>query len=481
MGRAVSVATPFEERLVDAVGPIVVKEVRQGLRGRVFGIFFALMLLGCLVAALAAMAEARYGFDSDLGERYFALFLGWLGLVEFFVIPFTAFRSTLREREDETWVLLALTGLGGRRIVRGKVASALSQGLLYASACAPFVLFSYYLNGVSIPTLLVALAMTAAWTVFLVALGVALGTQAHSPRGRAGAHFVAIALLGAMTFAGVGFAVVLADEGERALRDDDFLVFLVTFFGYVLTCSWLLVEGAAASLALPSEAASRGPRIALAVQVVVACALGAAALAAFDGPKEGAAIGSALVALHLALAGTFAISEHDGPPRAHADRGGWLKPGALRGFLLLLVLEIVSTAVWVAVFPSLQGGDSGERRLHVLLAAPAYTMLYLSLAAVLGRATPLARFGEPVATRAAMISVVAAATIFPPILAVVTGNRADDTGWNVFNPFLGMVNFGDRLHRSDGRELLLALWAFSGMAVVAAIAVLRARDKVRHA
>lgn len=480
MGRAVT-ATPFEERLVDAVGPIVVKEVRQGLRGRVFGIFFALMLLGCLVAALAAMAEARFGFDNDLGERYFALFLGWLGVVEFFVIPFTAFRSTLREREDETWVLLALTGLGGRRIVRGKVASALSQGLLYASACAPFVLFSYYLNGVSIPTLLVALAMTAAWAVFLVALGVALGTQAHSRRGRAGVHFLAIALLGAMTFAGVGFAVVLAEEGERALRDEDFLTFLAVFFGYVLSCSWLLIEGAAASLALPSEAASRGPRLALAVQVVLACALGAGGLLVFEARKEGAAVASALVALHLAFAGTFAISEHDGPPRAHQGRGGWLKPGALRGFLLVLVLAIVSTAVWLAVFPSLDGGDSGERRMHVLLAAPAYALLYLALAAVLGRATPLARFGEPVATRAAMVALLAAGTIFPPIAAVVTGNRADETGWNVFNPLLGMVNFGERLHKSDGRELLLALGAFTAMAVVAALAVLRARDKVRHA
>lgn len=475
-----SVATPFEERLVDAVGPIVVKEVRQGLRGRVFSVAFALLLLGCLVAALAAMAEARYGFDDDLGERYFALFLGGLGVIEFFVIPFTAFRSTVREREDETWVLLALTGLGGRRIVRGKVVSALSQGLLYASACAPFVLFSYYLNGVSIPTLVLALVLTAAWTVLLVTLAVALGTQAQTRRGRTGAHLVAIGLLGILSMMGVAFAAVLADEGEKILRDDDVLAVLGGLAAFAVTTSWLLVEGAAASLALPTEAASRGPRIALAVQVVVACLGGSVALLYFDGPKEGAAIASAAVALQLAFTGTFAISEKDGAPRSHLHRGGWLRPGAFRSYLLVLVLAIVSTAVWASIFPSLSGSDYGERRLHVLLAGPAYTMLYLSLAAVVGRATPMRRLGEPVASRASMLGLVILGTVLTPILGVIFDKRADSVDWNVFNPVIGLVNFADRVHRQDGREWMLALWAFTGMAVIAACVVLKSRDGERH-
>jgi hypothetical protein len=479
VGGALSLATPFEERLVDAVGPIVVKEVRQGLRARIFGIAFGLLLVGCLVTAIAAMAEARYGFDDDLGQRYFALFMGGLGVLEFFVIPFTAFRSTVREREDETWVLLALTGLGGRRIVRGKVVSALSQGMLYASACAPFVLFSYYLNGVALPTLVAALLLAAAWTVFLVSLGVALGTQAHSRKGRAASHLFAIAALGGLAFMGVIFAAVLADEGERMMRDDAFLAFLLGMVGFTLSTAWLLVEGAAASLALPSEAASRGPRVVLTVQILASCAAGAAGLLYANASKEGAAILSVVVSLMLVFSGVFAISERDGAPRAHQSPG-WLKPGAVRSFWLVAVLLLVSTAVWASVFPSLKGSDYGARRLHVLLAGPAYVLLYLSLASILGRTTPLNRFGEPVATRAAMAGLVGVGSIFSPIVALVLGGRADDKEWNLFNPMLGMVNFADRIHEVEGREMLLVLWAFTAMAFIAATAVLKSRDGVRQ-
>jgi hypothetical protein len=475
----VSIATPFEERLVDAVGPIVVKEVRQGLRARIFGIAFALLLVGCLVAAIAAMAEARYGFDDDLGRRYFAIFLSALGVLEFFVIPFTAFRSTIREREDETWVLLALTGLGGARIVRGKVISALSQGMLYASACAPFVLFSYYLNGVALPTLVVALGLAAAWTVFLVALAVALGTQAATRKGRAGSHLVAIGLLLALSFMGIVFAAVLADEGERLMRENGFLAFLGGLGAFSVSTSWLLVEGAAASLALPTEAASRRPRVALTVQIVAACVVGAAGLVLGHAPKEGAAILSAVVSFMLVLTGTFAISEHDGAPRAH-QAPGWLKPGALRSYGLVAVLLLVSTAVWASVFPSLRGSDYGEHRMHVLLAGPGYVLFYLSLAAILGRSTPLARLGEPVATRVAMLGLVIVSTVFSPIAGLILGGSATSRTWTVLNPLFGMFNFADRIDEDLGREMLLVLWCSAAMACIAATVVLKARDGVRH-
>jgi hypothetical protein len=108
-------------------------------------------------------------------------------------------------------------------------------------------------------------------------------------------------------------------------------------------------------------------------------------------------------------------------------------------------------------------------------------MLYLSLAAVLGRATPLRRLGEPVASRVAMLGLVVLGTVLTPILGLIFDRRADSTDWNVFNPIIGMVNFGDRLHRQDGRELMLALWAFAGMAVIAACVVLKSRDGERHA
>ncbi len=129
-------AEQLSERAQEVVGPIVVKEVRQGLRARVFGVFFGLMLAACLVVAIIALATSS-AYDQG-GRDAFGAFLVALNVVCCFVIPYTAFRSMAREREDETWVLLALTGLGARSIVRGKWLSASAQAMLFASACAPF-------------------------------------------------------------------------------------------------------------------------------------------------------------------------------------------------------------------------------------------------------------------------------------------------------------------------------------------------------
>ena len=76
--------------------------VRQGLRAKVFAIFFGLLLLGCLVVALIAAAEFDRHSSIELGPDYFRLFLAAPAVVEFFVIPYTAFRAMSREREDET-------------------------------------------------------------------------------------------------------------------------------------------------------------------------------------------------------------------------------------------------------------------------------------------------------------------------------------------------------------------------------------------
>ena len=99
-------AVTWSERL----NPIVVKEVRQGLRTRVFWIFFGLMLFACLCISLIAWATAsELGFDG--GRGFFIAFYVCLSIVQFFIIPYTAYRSMAREREDETWVLLTARSL----------------------------------------------------------------------------------------------------------------------------------------------------------------------------------------------------------------------------------------------------------------------------------------------------------------------------------------------------------------------------------
>lgn len=427
------------ERLGEVVGPIVVKEVRQGLRARVFAIFFGLLLLGCLVVALVAAAEFDRRTNVDLGPDYFRLFLAALGVVEFFVIPYTAFRAMSREREDETWVLLVLTGLGPRRIVRGKVSSALAQGLLYASACAPFVLFSYYLNGIDLPTVLVALVMSMAWSCLLVCFGVAAATQAHSRVGRALVHFLVLGVMLGATAGGIAFAAFFAEEGGRLLLDKaGFRAFCAGHVVWSLSTAWVASEGAASGLALPSENSAKGPRLALTVQVLLAMLIAGLVASVIDSTDaRGAMAGSLATSAYLCFAGLFAVSERDGYPPVFARTGAAFRPGAARSFMLIVVLLALCTAGWGAIYAA-SGTDAKAWR--ILLASPLFVVLYLSLGVLLGRLSGLKGFGEPIATRAGFAVAAAFGIGAPMFLSVLAGHGAGHKELNHLNPILGIGN-----------------------------------------
>lgn len=473
-------ATTFADRLQDRVGPIVVKEVRQGLRAKVFAIFFSVLLTACLMAALVAVAEVsdRTG-DSTLGRNFLAAYLIALAAVTCFVIPFTAFRSMLREQEEETWVLLLLTGLGGRNIVRGKWVSAMSQAMLFASAAAPFVVFTYFLNGIDIPQIVVALALLGAWSCLLTALGLAIATQAHSRMGRTFAHFVALATLGAGTFAAMAFGTLLAEEGTRLMQRTEFVTFCGAVFAFALGSTVLVLEGAAAGLALPSEPASAGPRKVMTAMTVAMLAFGALAYLVNGGGKDGAAVGSLFTSFFLVLCGAFAISERDGFPARLAGKG-WLKPGALRGYWLVIGLLVLCTVTWGFLYGGASGGDGSGKRLRALLAAPLFPALYLSLGAFFGRVTALRKVGEPLASRIAFVVTVLLGSVVPPIIAMVGGGRGNDKAVNALNPVVGLVNFVDRGgHELDGALFFLA--AVTLLFVFLAGSVLWTRDGARSA
>jgi hypothetical protein len=470
----------FVDRLQELVGPIVVKEVRQGLRAKVFAIFFAVLLAGCLMTALVAVAAVSEAVgDSTLGRDFLAAYLIGLSAVTCFVIPFTAFRSMLREQEEETWVMLLLTGLGGRNIVRGKWVSAMSQALLFGSAAAPFVVFTYFLNGIDIPQIVVALALLSAWTCLLTAAGIGIATQAHTRVGRTFAHFVALATLGGGTFAAMAFGTVLSLEGTRLMQQDAFLTFCLGLSGFALAATVLVLEGAAAGLALPSEPASAGPRKAMTAIVVGGLTFGVAAFVLNEGDARTAAAGSILTSLFLAACGVFAISERDGFPARFAGTG-WLKPGALRSYWLVVGLLVLSTVVWGTLW-ELAGGRSGSaRHLRALLAAPLYSLLYLSAAAFFGRVTVLRKAGEPLASRIAFGMTVLLGSVVPPIIAMLGGGRGNDMAVNSLNPVVGMVNHVERSgHDIDGA--LVFLGAVTLLFVFLASAVLGSRDGVRSA
>lgn len=464
------------ELFLEAVGPIVVKEVRQGLRARVFAICFGLLLLACLVTSLVAAAEVREETMATLGPQYLTLFLCGLAVVCFFVIPYTAYRSMAREREDETWVLLTLTGLGPRRILRGKLSSFIVQGMLYGSAAGPFLLFCYYLNGIDLPTIVLCVATGAAWQLFLTSICVCTATLAEARITRALLHFM---LLGGLLWgliSGIASVAGFVEGARNLFGDDAFWAAAIGTLWSLVTYAVLLFEAAAARLSLPTEHYARGPRLAFLVQVVGAILLFLWGWERSGSDAEVLVVGEIFLCLHIAFVGMFVSSDVDTMSRRHwtaaSARLNLLKPGSLRGYLLTLLVLAAVGALFVGLWVAQRGTD--EKLMQVMVAAPAFVALYLSAPAVLARMFQHHPSQTPVLVRVFTLGLVMLGAGVPPLAAVLFGAEADNGFVNVLNPIVGMVNLGKG--ESAGWPAVLLLYGVTGGSVVLALTMMFVRD-----
>nr|WP_242544265.1 ABC transporter permease [Corallococcus sp. NCSPR001] len=468
---------------------MVVKEVRQGLRTRVFWVSFGLLLAACLVLSLIAFANTHDSTYTREGRSYFFSFFVCLALVHFGLIPFNAYRSLAREREDETWSLLLLTGLGPRRILRGKVASFLVQAVLYASAVEPFLLFSYFLNGIDLPTILMVLLLGGAWLVFLTLVSVCAATLADSRMGRAAVRLALVGVLVVTFFQALTFTFVVTNErGSGFSFDRNFFLGLGAAFWLLVSDGWLMFETAVSRLSLVTEDYTRHPRRALVVQVVLTFVGMTAVWWLLDRDDDIPEVMGILGGLHLIFATLFIATDVDGqsrPLRAGTRMWTLFRPGALRGFRLSVLL-LVGWAVGCAVLLWLSPRATGNLRMAMSQGALAlYGVLYLSVALLLGRMPRSGRFASPVSVRLLYVLVGILGAGVPPLLAVFLDLEGRDELLNLLNPVLGTANFGKHdfsgyLDAKMPPSLLLCVALVAFLAAFAADRVLAERERRVH-
>lgn len=471
----------FQERWGDRLNPLVVKEVRQGLRTRVFWVCFGLMLVACVVLSLIAFVEARDSAFTQHGQGFFLAYFTCLSVVHFIVIPYSAYRSLAREREDETWVLLVLTGLGPRKILRGKISSYLVQAGLYASAAGPFLLFSYYLNGISLPNILTVLGLGGAWLMFLTVVAVCAATLADGRMGRALVHFV---MLGALA-SGWGSVMISTgvwlESGSRSLRLGDLTQTVAILLVWMFLEGWLLFEVAASRLSLSTEDYTRGPRRAVVGQMAVALVGGLLLWwnAGFD--IDVAEIFGVVGAVHLGLVCLFMATDVDGQARALRAVTGPLslfKPGAVRGFRLSVLLLAGWCAVWLGI--ELGWGDGLTKSTigrMMTVVMPAYVLLYLSLGIVVGRMGSSDRLSSPAAVRLLVLVLMGLGSGVPPLVVALLGLDTSYADLNLLNPVVGMGLFSSTDHDAGVSSPLMS-WRQAGIVVVVALLMAFVADRV---
>ncbi|MEK6249023.1 MAG: ABC transporter permease [Planctomycetales bacterium] len=148
----------------DLLNPILVKETRQALKSRQFLLTFGLVLILCWIWSIGGVAligpQVYYSSEGAM------MFSGYYIILTFclsLVIPYFTYRSMVNEYEDNTYELLSITTLKPWQIIAGKLGSAVVQMVVYLSAVAPCLAFSYMLKGIDI--------MAVGWLLTYAVLG----------------------------------------------------------------------------------------------------------------------------------------------------------------------------------------------------------------------------------------------------------------------------------------------------------------------
>ncbi len=160
MSVASRVASAFDDRL----NPIVVKEIRQAVHGRflagllLFFLIFQLATLGLFLLSNGITTIDIVG-GASYGEQVFGILFGILSFATVVCVPIYAAIRIHGERSGQSMALFFISTLSPRRIITGKLASNLAITLLIQSACLPYLSFTYFLRGIDLPTVFVALVV----------------------------------------------------------------------------------------------------------------------------------------------------------------------------------------------------------------------------------------------------------------------------------------------------------------------------------
>ncbi|WP_395738414.1 hypothetical protein [Prosthecobacter sp.] len=211
-----TISLPLLRDFSDRFSPIVVKELRQGLRTRFFTsaliLFHTFIILLLVTATLDVPVEAVNG-----------IFWGIAGLMLLVVLPLRGFGALHSEAADGTLDMLTLTSIPSFRILSGKWAALCGQSLLVAGSILPYMVARYFFGGVEILREVMALCVLLLGSGLITAGLLAFSSQASLVL----RIFLTLCIgAGAMPLAFFTAYLVSASEADTMLRE----FFLLSFW-----------------------------------------------------------------------------------------------------------------------------------------------------------------------------------------------------------------------------------------------------------
>ncbi|MEX0818293.1 MAG: hypothetical protein WD070_01835 [Pirellulaceae bacterium] len=383
------------ERGGERLNPILVKEGRQALKSKQFVITFTLLLLAGWVWSMLGVALLSPGVYYAPGGRF--MLSGYfiiLAIPVLIIVPFSAFRSLAAEREDGTFELLSITALSSRQIVTGKLGSAVLQMLVYYSALAPCIAFTYLLRGIDIVTIVFLLFWTLTASVLLSTIGLVVATIT---RARHWQVLLSVLLLVGLCLVTIiwttSFVGLITDTQATAFDDVDFWLAMAAIMTFAISHAVMFVLIAAAQISFASDNRSTRLRIMLLVQQTLW--LGWMLFFWIHFEEEAFLyILVSVAALYWAIAGACLMGEaailsprvKRSLPRSFLGRMcfTWFNPGSGTGYTFAVanLLTLIIVAVTAGVIAELEGFAAARGNFDWLLfvtLAGAYVVVFLGV------------------------------------------------------------------------------------------------------
>lgn len=207
-----TVAPPAPARILpngmdfaDWLSPILVKELRQGLKTKMFITTFILIQVVMILITGLQLLEVSHG-GSGSGKGFSAFFAAFLWIPLLILMPARGLTAVSEELKVNTLDLVQLTHLTAFRIVLGKWVALVAQTILVVTAILPYAVLRYFFGEVDIIADLAIIGSLLLSSMVLTAGALALSSAHIAVRilivlGL----FVAMIVMGAVIFEGARF------------------------------------------------------------------------------------------------------------------------------------------------------------------------------------------------------------------------------------------------------------------------------------
>jgi hypothetical protein len=155
----------------DWISPMLVKELRQGMRTKVFVFSFILLQILMTLNVVIGLLSTANGVDASAVSGVYWMMVS---VPVVLVLPFLGLGALSGERAANTLDLIFLTRLSAWRIVIGKWFAIVAQTGLFVCAVLPYAVLRYFMGGLNLSVELFALAIMMLGSAVLTAVTVGL-------------------------------------------------------------------------------------------------------------------------------------------------------------------------------------------------------------------------------------------------------------------------------------------------------------------